>query len=117
MNPIGNFNTPSGYWNPLVWVIAFTLIFIFAYLLWRRGEKSYKKKSEEVEPFLAGNVPPSPEKVHVRASNIYWGFTEALNGYYKFLRKIHNGLINDYVGWYIGILAMMLIIYILWGGA
>ena len=117
MNPIGNFTTPSGWWNPIVWVVAFILIFIASYLLWRRGEKAYKKGTMQVEPFLSGNAPPTPDKVHVRAGNIYWGFVTSLKGYYNFLRRIHNGIVNDYVGWYIGILAIMLIIYFLWGGA
>ncbi len=111
------FNTPSGLWNPVVWIVAFLLIFLASYLLWKKGEWRYKKGTMQVEPFLSGNPPPGAHEEHVRAGNIYWGFVSSLKGYYEFLRKIHNGIINDYVGWYIGILAVMLIIYFLWGGA
>ncbi len=118
MNPLGNFTTPSGWWNPLVWVVAFILIFIASYILWRSGERAYKKGTMQVETFLSGNVPSSsPREMHVGGGNLYWGFVTSLAGYYRFLRKIHNGIINDYVGWYIGILAIILIIYFLWGGA
>ncbi|EDY37121.1 hypothetical protein ABOONEI_2042 [Aciduliprofundum boonei T469] len=30
---------------------------------------------------------------------------------------MHTGDIRDYLGWYVGIVAIMLILYILWGGA
>ena len=117
MGILSNFTTPAGLWNPLIWILLFLFIFLIVFLLWRRGRGTYKKNTQQVLPFLSGNAPESQESLHVRAGNIYWGFTTALEKYYKFLRKIHNGVVNDYVGWYIGILAIMLIIYLLWGGA
>ncbi|MCD6371058.1 MAG: hydrogenase [Thermoplasmata archaeon] len=110
------FTTPSGFWNPLVWMLIFFILVLLSYLIWRRGESSYKKGSMQTDPFLSGYGPESKEALHVRAGNIYWGFASALKSYYSLLRKIHTGIVNDYVGWYIGILAMMLFIYFLWGG-
>ncbi len=117
MNFLGNFITPAGMWNPLIWVFVSLIIFLIAYLIWSRGESRYKKGTEQTLPFLSGYAPESAEGTHVRAGNIYWGFVTALKGYYKVLRKIHTGNVNDYVGWYVGILAIMLLIYLLWGGA
>ena len=42
---------------------------------------------------------------------------EALHGFYDGMKRMHNGIVNDYVGWFVGVLAFMLIIIILWGGA
>ena len=116
MSPVNNFTTPSGVWNPLLWLLVFLLLFLMSYLIWLRGEKGYKRGTMQTDPFLSGYGPGVKDALHVRASNIYWGFSKALSGYYNFLRKIHTGIINDYAGWYVGILAIMLLIYLLWGG-
>ena len=107
--------TPSGYWGPVLWLIAFLLSLLLAYVIWSRGEKSYKKGSEQVKPFYAGNVIKPRERAHIRSHNIYWGFVEALKPYYEGLRRIHTGDVNDYVAWLIGVTSFMLIIYFLWG--
>ena len=117
MDVFKSFATPSGMWNPLIWLLVFLILLLIAYLIWLRGESRYKRHTMQVDPFLSGYGPKSKEDLHVRASNIYWGFSTSLKGYYNFLRKIHTGIINDYVGWYVGILAIMLLIYLLWGGA
>ncbi len=113
---LDTFTTPSGLWNPMVWLFVFLILLLLSYFLWSRGERSYKKGTMQTDPFLSGYGPESKEALHVKAGNIYWGFITALRGYYRFLRKIHTGIINDYVGWYVGILAIMLLLYLLWGG-
>ncbi len=109
--------TSSGYWYPIIMLIAFIISWLIAYLIWRRGEKSYKKNTEEDDVFFAGNPPPQGELAHIKGNNLGWGFVEALDGFYNGMKRMHNGIINDYVGWFIGILAFVLIIIILWGGA
>ena len=52
---------------------------------------------------------PSKEEVHVRAGNIYWGFIEALKGYYDTMKRMHTGIINDYIAWFVGISAIIFI--------
>jgi hypothetical protein len=112
-----DFLTPSGVWNPILWLLVIFVALLVSYLLWLRGNPKYKKGTEQTKPFLSGYAPESKEAMMVSASNIYWGFATALKGYYEFLKKMHTGDVRDYLGWYVGIVAIMLILYILWGGA
>ncbi len=115
MNPFNpSISTPSGIWNPLVWILVFLLSLLIAYAIYLKGEKQRKKGMQE-EIFLSGNK--ADGNTHIKASNIGWGYLEAMKGYYKLMRDIHTGIINDYVGWFLGVLATMLLIFLFWGGA
>ncbi len=117
MNPLNpTIVTPSGVWTPLVWIMIFLLSLIIAYIIYLRGEKSHRVGAG-AEIFFSGNKPPVGENAHIKSSNIGWGFMEALRGYYSAMRKMHTGIINDYVGWFLGILAVMLILFLFYGGA
>jgi hypothetical protein len=103
--------TGTGFWNPLFWVAAFIIAFIIAALIWMRGEKDYRKGTEQTTPFLSGNLAPEEEEqVHVSGGNLYWGFTEALAGYYSRLIPLHTGILNDYLMWFLGVMAATLVI-------
>jgi len=100
--------TIGGYWDPVVWVVAFIVILIIAYMVRAFGRREYKK-GEQIKPFLSGVEEPSKEKVHVRGGNIYWGFIEALRGYYDYMKKMHSGIVNDYVAWFVGVAAIIFV--------
>ncbi len=74
------------------------------------GKKEYKKDTEQVKSFLSGNPEYPKEKMHIKASNLYWGFTTSLNGLYTLLRKMHTGNTSDYVLWFVIILAIFLLV-------
>ncbi|MGC9307311.1 MAG: hydrogenase [Thermoplasmatota archaeon] len=101
----------GGYWSPLVWIIAVIVAGLVAYILWGLGSKQ-QQGGEQGTPFLSGHPGPSKEEAHVRADNMYWGFTEALQGYYTAMKRIHTGVINDYVLWFIGMAALFFILII-----
>jgi hypothetical protein len=100
-------------WKPLVWILALFIAFLVVYILRSFGVKTFKKKTEQVKPFLSGIKEPEKEKMHVKASNLYWGFTESLKGFYKILKKMHSGNVSDYVLWFVIILAILLIIEVI----
>ncbi|MEM1513287.1 MAG: hydrogenase [Candidatus Thermoplasmatota archaeon] len=94
-------------WQPIIWIISFIIIGIVAYIIRAIGRVDYKKGEQE-KPFLSGMDLPK-EELHIRASNIYWGFLDALKGYYNSMKKIHTGIINDYVSWFVLITAIIFI--------
>ena len=100
--------TLGGYWDPLLWVLAIVVISLIVYIIRAAGKKEFKRGDQE-KPYYSGLKEPSKEEMHVRASNIYWGFTEALKGYYVSLKKMHSGLLNDYIIWFIAIAALLFI--------
>ena len=106
--------SPSGFWDPVLWLIFLILFGIIGYIIYSRGNPGYKPKTEQVKPYLSGNAEPSKEKIMVRAGDIYWGFIEAMKEYYDVLRRMHTGDLRDYILWYLGIGAVIL--FILVGG-
>lgn len=107
---LGLLETGSGFWSAIVWVILILIIGSIVYYIRNKGEKSYKKNTEQDKPFISGNPEKTKEGSHISASHIYWGFTEALKGYYNPLVKMHTGDINDYSGWMVIITVVILII-------
>jgi hypothetical protein len=102
--------TGYGMWAPVVWLVAFVAAVVIVYLLWKTGESSYKKGTELERPYLSGNVEPEKGAVHIRASNLYWGFLQALKGYYDVLVPIHTGVLTDYMIWFVAVTALVLVI-------
>ncbi len=117
MNPFDPlFPTPSGVWNPVVWIVAFIIALAVAYAIYIRGS-SRRKGGMQEDVFFSGDLPPEGHGAHVKAHNIGWGFMEVMKPYYSAMRKMHTGIVNDYVGWFLGVIALMLILFLLWGGA
>lgn len=102
-------------WAPIVWIIALVVIGVMV-LIWRsRGQKSYKKGTAQTDIFLSGTKVPSEEQRHVKSENIYWGFFESLKGLYRAMMKPHTGIVNDYLLWFVAILAITILILVLAG--
>ena len=104
-------STDSGFWNPLIWILAFVVIFLLVYILRGYGNDKYKKNTEQTKAFLSGNPEfDDKEQMHVKAKNLYWGFTETLKGVYKLLDRMHNGNTSDFILWFVIILGIFFIV-------
>lgn len=100
-------------WVPIVWVAALVVIGVIV-LAWRnRGQKSYKKGTAQTDIFLSGIKVPPEEQRHVKAENVYWGFFEALKGFYSVLMRPHTGVVNDYILWFVALVAVAILILVL----
>lgn len=102
----------SGYefWNPIIWLIAFVVVMVIVYLFRRRGQEKYKKDGAQTQIFLCGEEVPEAEQRQVRGGNAYWGFFETLKEYYDGIVRLHTGIVNDYVVWFIAVAAISAII-------
>jgi len=98
------------FWNPIIWIFVFIIALALAYYFRSRGQKKYKKGTAQTEIFLSGEEPPEAEERHVKAHNIYWGFFETLKGYYKENMRAHTGIVNDYVIWFVALIALTAVI-------
>ena len=111
---IGTLATGFGIWNPLIWLAVIVTALIFSYLLWRCGESDYDRGTEQTKPYLSGNDEPEKGAVHIRAGNMYWGFTTALKSYYDRLIPLHSGIVNDYVSWFlIGVVILFVMVILI----
>ncbi len=102
--------TGYGVWAPVAWLAAFVVATIIVYLLWKTGESSYRKGTEQERPYLSGNAEPEKGAVHIRASNLYWGFLQALKGYYDAIVPLHTGVLTDYMVCFVAVTALLLVI-------
>jgi uncharacterized membrane protein len=95
-------------WAPLIWIVALIVIGVMV-LIWRnRGQKDYKKGTAQTDIFLSGAKVPPEEQRHVKSENIYWGFFESLKDLYDAMMKPHTGIVNDYLLWFVVILAIII---------
>jgi len=99
-----------GLWNPLVWGVALVIAFLIVYIIRGFGKTGYKKDTEQTKVFLSGNPESEKELMHIKASNVYWGFLEALKWIYSALDKMHTGNVSDYVLWFVIILGALFIL-------
>ena len=107
---IETLKTGTGLWNPLIWIVGIVIAFFIVYIIRSFGNKDHKKGTEQTKSFLSGNPEYEKEKMHVKASNVYWGFLESLKWVYAALDKMHTGNISDYVLWFVVIMGVFFII-------
>lgn len=104
------FKTGSGLWNPLVWGVIFIIAFLVVYIIRGLGKKDFVSKGEKSKVFLSGNPELEKEEMHIKASNVYWGFLEAFKWIYKSLDKMHTGNVGDYIFWFVVIIGIFFVI-------
>jgi hypothetical protein len=109
------FESAYAFWSPLVWIIVFLVVMIVVYLFRIQGRKEYKKDTDQTKVFLSGEEVPEAEERHIRVGHIYWGFFETLKGYYKQVLRIHTGIVNDYILWFVAIAAICAAILLIAG--
>jgi len=103
-------STGSGLWNPLVWGVIAIIAFFIAYILRGFGRKDFKSEKEKAKVFLSGNPELKKEDMHLKSSNVYWGFLESLKWVYNVLEKMHTGNVSDYILWFVVIMGILFII-------
>jgi hypothetical protein len=101
----------SGFWNPVLWIAIVFLVFLLFYGIRGFGRSTYKKDSEQTKSFLSGNQESSLADTHVKASNLYWGFTTSMKTLYAGLRQMHTGNASDYILWFVIVLAVLFLIF------
>jgi len=102
---IGLLKTGAGFWNPLVWLAALLVTALAVYVIRSRGSKKYRPGTGQTMPFFSGNRPPEDG---IKSGNMYWGFFEALKRYYKWMRRLHTGIVNDYVFIYVLVMVLLM---------
>jgi hypothetical protein len=105
-----NLESGSGFWNPLLWILVLVITFLLFYGIRGFGKSTYKKGTEQTKVFLSGNKETTPEEMHIKASNLYWGFTTSMKSLYSMLRKMHSGNTSDYILWFVLVLAVLFLI-------
>ena len=105
--------TGEGAYNALVLAGAILISLVIAILIRRVGQKGTVPKGEGKKPYLFGN-PTERDGIPltISGSNVYWGFTKALSKYYKPMERLHSGLINEYMFWFVSTLGVVLLVLV-----
>ena len=108
--------TGQGAWNAVVFLGAMISATIIAVMIRGFfGKKGMTPKGEGKKPYLFGNPTEIDGRpIVVPGSNLYWGFTKALDRYYKPVEKFHSGIINEYVFWFVSTLVLVLLVMLAW---
>ena len=94
------------FWAPLVCLTAFIILLAVTYAFRSRGEGGFKEGTDQAKVFLSGEEMPEEAMRHIRAHNMYWGFFQSLKRYYDPLVRAHTGVVNDYLMWLLGLVAI-----------
>ena len=108
-----SFQTGSGFWNPVIWVVAIIVALLIVVVLRGFGNKEYKKKTGQTQAFLSGDTEYEKEQMHIKDSNVYWNFTESLKWVFDSLKKMHTGNVSDYALWFVIVIAILFIVLIM----
>ncbi len=110
MNMAWTMSTGSGTWNPVLWLLGFGVALGIAWFIRSFGRKDFREGTGQSLPFISGNDEPEDGGGHIPASNMYWGFLESMKSYYKRIVPLHSGIVTDYIAWFLGVMALMLVI-------
>ena len=100
-------------WSPIVWLVVLLVMAVIVLYVRSRGQKRYKKGTAQTDVFISGVPVPPAEQRHVPAHNIYWGFFEALKGFYSTMMGPHTGIINDYILWLVAITVLTVLVLVM----
>lgn len=105
--------TYTGYWFVAGFFAAFVITSTIVLLIRSLGNKKHSRGVQR-EAFLSGN--PEVEYPNlIRSGDLYWGFNKSLSCYYRLMRKMHNGVISEYVFWFY-VLLIGVLIFTIFGG-
>jgi hypothetical protein len=107
---LSTLETGHGFWNPIVWIVVIIVAFLVAVILRGLGRKDYKKDTLQTQVFLSGNPEYEKELMHIKGSNVYWGFTVSLKWFLDILKKMHTENVGDFILWFTIIMAILFII-------
>jgi hypothetical protein len=101
--------TGVGSWAPQEFLFGVLALALIVFIISSLGERKCKKEKDKVSSFYSGDRPPEGN----RATGIYWGFFKALDRYYRWTKKAHNGIVNDYAYWFVFLLTGILCVVVL----
>ncbi len=96
--------TGMGSWSPLVFLICVAFIAAVVQIIRSLGEGGFRREEDKAEAFFSGGKIP----IKNRVTDVYWGFFEAMGRYYGWMKRIHSGIVNDYVYWFVLLVTVMI---------
>lgn len=106
--------TGFGYWDVYSWLIFLAIASFFTLWLRNSGRQDYKEGTYQDEIYFSGNdVPEDGQNISVPADSAYWGFIKVFRPYYDVMLSVHNGLAQDYLGYFVLTIAIITALIVL----
>lgn len=97
------------HWTPVFWLVIFigiaVVLFIIGKLFFRND---YNTTGQQSLPFYSGTSNTLLKLI--TASSLYWGFKHTLDAYFSIIKRLFISDVEDFIQWFIIIVAVMLLI-------
>ncbi len=88
------------FWTPLLLLCLFIAIFLFFWLWGKKNfREDYNENTGQTQPYNSGSL--DEVNYNIPSSHLYWGFKKSLQWYFNFIKKIHDGDLNNYAKWFL----------------
>ncbi len=97
------------HWTPLFWLgifIGLVVVVVIISKLFFRND--YNTVDQQSLPFYSGTSNSLLQLI--TASSLYWGFKHTLDAYFLIIKKLFISDVEDFIQWFIIIVAGMLLI-------
>ena len=106
--------TGFGYWDVYSWLIFLAIASFFTLWLRNSGRQDYKEGTYQDEIYFSGNeVPEDGHNISVPSDSAFWGFIKVFRPYYDVMLSVHNGLAQDYLGYFVLTIAIITALIVL----
>jgi hypothetical protein len=97
------------HWTPLFWLGIFIGLLVVGVILGKLFFRNdYNTVDQQSLPFYSGTSNPLMQLI--TASSLYWGFKHTLDAYFLIIKKLFISDVEDFIQWFIIIVAGMLLI-------
>lgn len=97
------------HWAPLFWLGIFIFLCIALQVIGKLFFRDdFNTGDQQSLPFYSGTGNKTLRLI--TASNLYWGFKHTLDSYFTFIKKVFISDVEDFIQWFIIIVACMLLI-------
>lgn len=97
------------HWSPLLWLGIFFGLFAVAMVIGKLFFRNdYNTVDQQSLPFYSGTSNKMLQLI--TASNLFWGFKHTLEAYFDILKRLFISDVEDFIQWFIIIVAVMLLI-------
>lgn len=97
------------FWYPAIMLVILLFLMLIFYI-WGRlyFRKDYNADTDQIKPYNSGNL--DEVNYSIKSSNLYWGFRKSMEVYFRNLKALHEGDLNDYVKWFVIFVAVCLLL-------
>ncbi|MCM1992690.1 complex I subunit 5 family protein [Oceanirhabdus seepicola] len=101
----------AGYYSPINWLILFVILLVGFMVIAAFNVKRHTTSQANIDDtkydiFTGGEA---EEHSHMAGNDLFWGLKHQFKPFFDGMKNAHSGIVNDYVLWVVGTLAVVII--------